>query len=58
MEQAREQAKQAAQAFQANGPEFLQNIGTHLAAMLEQFGNLSVELTHKGFTITHDFFRY
>lgn len=38
MEHAREQAKQAAQAFQANGPEFLQNIGTTLAAMLEQFG--------------------
>jgi len=55
MEQAREQAKQAAQAFQANGPEFLQNIGTHLAAMLEQFGNLSVKLSHKGFTITRDF---
>lgn len=38
MEQAKEQAKQAARAVQENGPEFLQGLGTTIATILEQFG--------------------
>ena len=41
MEQAKKEMEKAAEAFQANGPEFLQGIGSTIASILEQFGKKS-----------------